>query len=90
LRRCAWPILVAQLLWGVVAARHGTAWAWMRGKWEGLRRSRGLRRRAAFVPAKLLHDWMRCNEREIYNIQELTGFDPYWRLYFLLTGGGAK
>jgi GT2 family glycosyltransferase len=90
LRRCAWPILVGQLMWGAVAARHGTAWAWLRGKWEGLWRSRTLRRSADFVSAKLLDDWLRDNESNIYHIQQLTGFDPYWRLYFLLTSGGAK
>ena len=90
LRRCVWPILVAQLLWGVVAARHGTAWAWIRGKWEGLRRSMALRHLSGFAEEKLLDDWLRENERNIYHIQQVTGFDPYWRLYFLLTSGGAK
>jgi hypothetical protein len=27
-----------------------------------------------------------ASEREIFNIQRATRFDPYWRLYFLLTG----
>jgi GT2 family glycosyltransferase len=88
--RCAWPILVGQLLWGLVAARHGTAWSWLRGKWEGLRRSPKLRPRSGFVESNLLDNWLRDNERNIYHIQRLTGFDPYWRLYFLLTSGGAK
>jgi hypothetical protein len=36
--RYAWPIAVAQGLWGLVALRHGRGWAWLRGKVEGLRR----------------------------------------------------
>src|SRR6185436_12218966 len=35
--RAAWPILVAQLLWGVVALRHGCGFAWLRGKLQGLK-----------------------------------------------------
>jgi GT2 family glycosyltransferase len=34
--RHLWPVLVAQLLWGAVAVRHGRGWAWARGKADGL------------------------------------------------------
>jgi hypothetical protein len=30
-------VLVAQLLWGVVAVRHGRGLAWAQGKFQGLR-----------------------------------------------------
>ena len=30
------------------------------------------------------------NERLIRDLQTSTGFDSYWKVYFLLTGGGAK
>jgi len=30
------------------------------------------------------------NERVIRDLQTATGFDSYWKLYFLLSGGGAK
>ncbi len=82
--RNAWPILVGQGLWGVVAARHGAAWAWIRGKWEGLRKSPRLRRHSG-RPADSVADWLCENERLIREIQVATGFDWYWRLYFLLT-----
>ena len=42
-----WPILVAQLLWGAVALRHGAGAAWLRGKWQGLRRISAERARCA-------------------------------------------
>ncbi len=32
-----WPILVGQLLWGLVALRHGCGWAWLEGKLAGLK-----------------------------------------------------
>jgi len=81
-----WPILVAQLLWGAVAVRHGTGLAWLRGKLQGIRGASRLRKTRDLVPPGYLRD---C-ERTIYHVQQATGFDPYWRLYFLLTGGGTK
>ncbi len=35
LRKYWWPILVGQLLWGLVALRHGSGWAFLGGKLEG-------------------------------------------------------
>ena len=35
--RHAWQVLVAQLLWGAVAIRHGRGAAWARGKVQGVR-----------------------------------------------------
>ena len=89
LRRCAWPILVGQLLWGAVALRHFTFLAWLRGKWQGLSGFSAARRAAPQSDLNVL-DLLRRNERVIYETQSVTGFDPYWRLYFLLTRGGAK
>ncbi len=77
--RCAWAVLVAQLLWGLVAARHGTALAWLCGKWQGLRQRPGVRD-AAGLDAILAE-----NERTVYHLQKTTGFDPYWRWYFRMT-----
>jgi GT2 family glycosyltransferase len=79
LRCCAWHILVAQTLWGLVALRHGRAWPWVRGKAEGLGRWREFRQR---VPA----EWLPAeDERDIRRERDL-----YWRLYFLLTGMGQS
>ncbi|MBZ5578543.1 MAG: glycosyltransferase family 2 protein [Acidobacteriia bacterium] len=81
-----WAILVAQLLWGAVAARHGRGLAWLRGKLQGIRGAAQLRDTRDLTPPDYLSD---C-ERTIYHVQQATGFDSYWRLYFLLTSGGAK
>ena len=89
LLRCSWPIAVAQLLWGAVALRHGAGMAWLRGKWEGLRRFSAARNScSSFDPGLLQH--LRANEAIIRSVQEATGFDRYWSLYFMLTGGGAE
>ena len=89
LLRCAWPIAVAQLLWGAVALRHGAGLEWLRGKWQGLRGFSAARRAVdRFDPGVL--ERLRANERLIYEVQASTGFDPYWRVYFLLSGGATK
>ena len=88
--RHAWRVLVAHGLWGLVAARHGAAWAWLRGKFQGIGHARALRRRRLLTSAPLLDDLLCANERLIYNVQASTGFDWYWRLYFLFTRPGTK
>jgi hypothetical protein len=89
LLRCGWPIAVAQCLWGALAFRHGAGLAWIRGKWEGLRRFPAARNSCyPFDSALLQH--LQANETTIRNVQEATGFDRYWKLYFRLTGGGAR
>ncbi len=81
LLRWAWPVFVGQALWGLVAMRHGAGFAWLRGKMAGLSAPRSLRG----CPTEL-HEVIAASEREILELQRAAGFDPYWRLYFLLTG----
>jgi GT2 family glycosyltransferase len=83
-----WPILVAQLLWGGVALRHGAGFAWLRGEWQGLRRF--FATRGQTLDAKVLSSVLGTNEDLIRSVQAATGFDLYWKMYFLLTRGGAK
>lgn len=75
IRRWLWPILAGQLLWGMVAARHGALGPWFRGKREAL---------AGFVaqghPSPRLCEFLLNSEAEIR--QRAT--DPYWRWYFRL------
>lgn len=83
-----WPAVVAQVLWGLVAARHGCLAAWFAGKWEGYRR------RGEFEHAD--GRWQRIqqaieeSEADLLQLQRRTGFDAYWRCYFLLTGGRRR
>jgi GT2 family glycosyltransferase len=89
LARCAWHILVSQYLWGLVAMRHGAGWAWLRGVYQGVRAFGEMRSGAQDFDSELL-ERLRRNDHHIRVVQEATGFDHYWRLYFLLTGGEAK
>jgi len=85
-----WPILVAQLLWGAIALRHGMGFAWLRGKWQGLGGFAAARGNCRRLDAGFLKEWLPENERRIHEIQTATGFDSYWKLYFLLTRGETK
>ena len=89
--RLGWPILVAQTLWGLVALRHGAFWAFLRGKLDGLLRFRTAGRGASRIPveSKRLRRILRESEQEIRCVQRRTGFDWYWRVYFVLTSDGA-
>jgi GT2 family glycosyltransferase len=75
------PVLVGQGLWGIVAARHGCLAAWIKGKREGLHVARRLPRPEAEIDA-----FLRSSEREIRDTLRRTGFGPYWKIYFMLTG----
>jgi hypothetical protein len=83
-----WPIFVAQFLWGAVACRHGAGFAWLRGIWQGLRGFFAARGRT--LDATVLDSVLSANERLIRSLQASTGFDLYWKVYFILTRGGAK
>jgi GT2 family glycosyltransferase len=84
--RFLWPVLVGQGLWGLVTLRHRTFLAWLRGKLAGaLAGCPGTRIGAGELAAILQQ-----SEREIRDVQSKTGFDSYWRWYFLLTRGGTS
>jgi GT2 family glycosyltransferase len=82
-RRDAWPILLAQGLWGLVALRHGAGRAWARGKWQGILEASALRQTSGASLGRLVRE----NERIIYEVQKATGFDLFWRVYFMFAGG---
>jgi GT2 family glycosyltransferase len=73
---CLATIVVGQLLWGLVALRHGAGVAWIAGKWEGLRAFR-----LDATPCPRLREFLNASEQEIRN--RATG--SYWRWYFRLT-----
>jgi len=85
LLRYGWPVVVAQTLWGLVAARHGAGLAFCRGKLEALRRFKAVRAAAGGRGSGDIVRILEQGERELLAIQERTGFDLYWRLYFALT-----
>jgi hypothetical protein len=79
-RSCFWAILAGQLLWGLVALRHGSPFAWIAGKADGLR---GFHLEGR--PSPRLREFLAASESEIR--RRATG--PYWRWYFRLTSTGA-
>ncbi len=81
--RLGWHVFVGQTLWGLVAARHGAWFSWCRGKWDGWRLYRSIRRTAA--PDRGFTGVLEEGEELIRRLQKQTGADPYWRLYFALT-----
>ncbi len=83
--RFGWCIIVAQGLWGLLAMRHGAGWAFLVGKLEALRMFRQMRGNTA-----ALRGILERSEREIHGVQRQTGFDRYWKLYFVLTGGASR
>jgi GT2 family glycosyltransferase len=79
--RYGWPVFVAQALWGFIALRHGALLSYVAGKADGLRQFREARGKACARFPVIVEQ----SERELREIQELTGFDLYWKLYFALT-----
>ena len=86
LRRLWRPVLAAQVLWFLLALRHGRAGAWMRGLrsgqagWKALRRSGAAWRADGTRLATILGS----SERELLYFEQSAGWDAYWRWYFRL------
>jgi GT2 family glycosyltransferase len=79
--RYGWPVFIAQTLWGFVALRHGALLSYLAGKFDGLRQFRRVRGKHCADFRTIIEQ----SEKDIHDIQQLTGFDLYWRLYFALT-----
>jgi GT2 family glycosyltransferase len=78
-----WPIVAGQLLWGFVASRHGRFLSYFFGKLQGLqsRPVAGAKTQSPESVRAVLEE----SERHIYQLQQQTGFDSYWRAYFWLS-----
>ncbi|MEZ5402625.1 MAG: glycosyltransferase family 2 protein [Bryobacteraceae bacterium] len=77
-----WAIVVAQGLWGLVAARNGGLpgiGAWLHGKAAGLGGAR-------FERADGASTVLAAQELEIRELQARCGADRYWEAYFRLAG----
>ena len=80
-RECRWQILAGQLLWGLVALRHGAGRAWAAGKREGLRDFR-----PEGTPSEALRRFLAESEAEIRGRTA----ERYWNWYFRLAGGTLR
>jgi len=85
-KRYGWSIFVAQTLWGFIALRHGAFLGYLAGKIEGVRGFQTTRGQAARGQHSANFPVIvERGEKEIRELQSLTGFDLFWRLYFALT-----
>ena len=81
-----WPILAGQLLWGLLALRHGRGVAFLRGKLAGIRDARRMERVSTNeYTSKDLAEVLEASEANILALARETGFDSYWRAYFWLS-----
>jgi hypothetical protein len=64
-----------------VALKHGAGFAWVLGKIDGLRMFAAYRRAEGDAIAPVLGS----SEEELKELQQRSGWDLYWRLYFALT-----
>jgi hypothetical protein len=86
-----WPIVAGQLLWGLLAIRHARGVAYLAGKISGWRAASMVHWPVAGAPdtdgdgdRQRLGAIVEASEKEIFEIQQQTGFDTYWRAYFWL------
>jgi GT2 family glycosyltransferase len=77
-----WPILAGQLLWALLAVRHRTGMACLKGKFSGIKMARCLKQHSS--DAVRLRALLEASEKEILAVQRQAGFDWYWRMYFWL------
>ncbi len=81
-----WPIVAGQLLWGLIALRHGCGAAYLRGKLAGIRDAGRMGRVTTNeYTSKDLARVLEASEANILALARETGFDSYWRAYFWLS-----
>jgi GT2 family glycosyltransferase len=78
------PIMAGQLLWGLVALRHGCTMAYLQGKIAGMRAARKIP--SAAVAHRNVEAFVRESDQTIREIPDHIGFDRYWEAYFWLSG----
>lgn len=76
-----WPALVGHVLWMLVACTRRAGWASVRGTIDGLLARREITQKSAWREVRRA---VEAGERDIRQLQQRTGFDLYWRLYFSL------
>jgi GT2 family glycosyltransferase len=80
-----WPIVAGQVLWGLVALRHLRGVSYLRGKISGWGTARAVYRdKTSAPPEPGISALATAGEREIFALQQQTGFDRFWRAYFWL------
>jgi GT2 family glycosyltransferase len=78
-----WRMVAGQLLWGLVACRHGRGLSYLRGKLQGL--VARLEGRAPIAELATVKSVLEGSEQRLFALQREAGFDRYWRAYFWLS-----
>jgi len=86
IRRFGRAVFAGQLLWGLLALRHGVFGAWFGGKLDALRLWHGVRRASPPRDPAWLAPHLAACERDIARWQGARPRDSYWRWYFRLAG----
>ncbi len=84
LLRFGFAVVVAQLLWAVLALSRGRFKAWLRGFRLGLGDCRERWQAAPRTGDSRLAAALRASEEEIARFQQAGGWDAYWKWYFRL------
>jgi GT2 family glycosyltransferase len=79
-----WPLVAGQVLWGLVALRHLRGVSYLRGKVSGWKATRAGYRENITISEDRISRLATTGERQIFTLQQQTGFDWYWRAYFWL------
>ncbi|MBI4893497.1 MAG: glycosyltransferase family 2 protein [Acidobacteria bacterium] len=77
-----WHVLAGQTLWGALAFRNSTGFAWLKGKLAASLLFPSVRRHSSPVSREVLDPILRPCERRIAELQQATTRDFYWRAYF--------
>lgn len=80
--RAGWSIVAAQLLWGLVALKHGAAVPYVWGKIQGIFARPGW---GPNFEKERTDSILRREQERIRQLQAEAGGDRYWRAYFALT-----
>ena len=85
-----WPVLVGQLLWGLLACRRGVGGAWLRGKWAGLRMFGEFRSHRTPTDPIAFERILAASESRIRELQLKLGPEPFWSMYFRCVPEGRQ
>lgn len=77
-----WPVLAGQFLWGLLAWRRGTAAAWLRGKWAGIRMFRQFRSSGCPADRASFERILSESEFRLRALQNSMGPERFWSAYF--------
>lgn len=86
--RYGWPVVVGQLLWGVLACRRGVGAAWLKGKWAGVRMFAQFRSDRSPTDPIVFNRILADSESHLRQLQNSFGREAFWSAYFFCVPEG--